>query len=62
MSIFGGTGTGIVSPAAMKVAGIILAAFVFPLGLVATVIAFLARDTVGATASASSRRPGSPSG
>jgi hypothetical protein len=49
MSIFGGTGTGIVSPAAMKAAGIILAAFVFPLGLVATVIAFLARDTFGAT-------------
>jgi succinate-acetate transporter protein len=33
----------------VKTAGLFLAAFVFPLELVATVIAFLARDTAGAT-------------
>jgi succinate-acetate transporter protein len=33
----------------VKTTGVLLAAFVFPLELVATVIAFLARDTTGAT-------------
>jgi uncharacterized protein len=49
MFLLGGIGVHSVPVADVKTAGILLAAFVFPLELVATVIAFLARDTAGAT-------------
>ena len=38
--------------------GMTLTAFVFPLELIATIVAFLARDTLGATTLAFSRPPG----
>jgi succinate-acetate transporter protein len=41
-----------------KTAGMLLMSFVFPLELVATAFAFLARDTLGATTLGSSRPPG----
>jgi uncharacterized protein len=49
MFILGGIGIGSIPAGDVKTAGLLLAAFVFPLELIATVIAFLARDTTGAT-------------
>jgi hypothetical protein len=49
MFILGGIGVHSIPASDVKTAGLLLAAFVFPLELVATVIAFLARDTAGAT-------------
>jgi len=47
--ILGCQAVGWISAAEQKQGGLILIAFVFPLELVATVFAFLARDTPGAT-------------
>ncbi|MDX6436746.1 MAG: uncharacterized protein QOK34_1580, partial [Gaiellaceae bacterium] len=49
MFILGGIGIHSIPVGDVKTAGLLLAAFVFPLELIATVIAFLARDTTGAT-------------
>jgi succinate-acetate transporter protein len=49
MFILAGIGVHSIPASDVKTAGLLLAAFVFPLELVATVIAFLARDTAGAT-------------
>jgi succinate-acetate transporter protein len=49
MFILGGIGIHSIPASDVKTAGLLLAAFVFPLELIATVIAFLARDTTGAT-------------
>jgi succinate-acetate transporter protein len=49
MFILGGIGVHSIPAADVKTAGLLIAAFVFPLELIATVIAFLARDTTGAT-------------
>jgi len=48
MIVLGGIGLGWVHGADVKTAGILLAAFVFPLEFLSTVIAFLARDTASA--------------
>jgi succinate-acetate transporter protein len=50
MFMLGGMGTELVSKTDAKHAALVLVAFVFPLELVATIVAFLARDTLGATA------------
>jgi succinate-acetate transporter protein len=50
MFILGGVGTRIIPAHDVKTAGLLLAAYVFPLEAAAMVIAFLARDTVGGTA------------
>jgi succinate-acetate transporter protein len=49
MFILAGIGVHSIPASDVKTAGLLLAAFVFPLELVATMIAFLARDTAGAT-------------
>jgi uncharacterized protein len=49
MFILGAVGVQSVPATDVKTAGLLLAAFVFPLELLATVVAFLARDTAGAT-------------
>lgn len=49
MLLLGGIGVGWVHGQDEATAGLLIAAFVFPLELVATVIAFLARDTASAT-------------
>jgi succinate-acetate transporter protein len=49
MLLLGGIGVGWVHGQDEQTAGLLIAAFVFPLELVATVIAFLARDTASAT-------------
>jgi hypothetical protein len=49
MLVLGGLGNGWLPPSQQHTAGILLAAFVFPLQLVAVVFAFLARDAFGAT-------------
>jgi succinate-acetate transporter protein len=48
--MLGALGIEDIPPADVKNAGLILVAFVFPLQLIATIMAFLARDTIGATA------------
>jgi uncharacterized protein len=48
MIVLGGIGLGWVHGADVKTAGILLAAFVFPLEFLSAVIAFLARDTASA--------------
>jgi uncharacterized protein len=50
MLLLGGIGLGWIHGADTKTAGLLIALFVFPLELVAAVIAFLARDTASATA------------
>jgi succinate-acetate transporter protein len=50
MFMLGAIGTELVSKSDAKHAALILVAFVFPLEFIATIIAFLARDTMGATA------------
>jgi len=50
MLILGGIGVGWVHGPDLKTAGLLIALFVFPLELLATVIAFLARDTASAAA------------
>src|SRR5437588_13067760 len=50
MATLGAEGVGWVSGKDLHVAGLLLAAYVFPLELLATIVAFLARDTMGATA------------
>jgi succinate-acetate transporter protein len=50
MAVLGGTGIGWIPAEQVKDAGLLLAAFVFPLEFLAAVIAFLARDTIGAAA------------
>ncbi|HEU5214973.1 MAG TPA: hypothetical protein VFU30_05480 [Gaiellaceae bacterium] len=49
MLILAGLGNGWLPASEQHTAGILLAAFVFPLETIATVFAFLARDTFGAT-------------
>jgi uncharacterized protein len=49
MFILGGVGVHSIPAGDVKTAGLLIATFVFPLELLATVIAFLARDTTGAT-------------
>lgn len=49
MLLLAGSGNGWLHPSDRHTVGLLLAAFVFPLELVATAIAFLARDTFGAT-------------
>jgi uncharacterized protein len=49
MFILGGLGVHSITGHDVQAAGLLLASFVFPLELIATVIAFLARDTAGAT-------------
>jgi succinate-acetate transporter protein len=49
MLVLAGLGNGWLSAGDQHTAGILLAAFVFPLETIATVFAFLARDTFGAT-------------
>jgi succinate-acetate transporter protein len=49
MLILGGQGNGWLLPADQHTAGILLASFVFPLETAAMALAFLARDTFGAT-------------
>jgi uncharacterized protein len=50
MSILAADGVGWVHGSDLHTTGLLLAAYVFPLELLATIIAFLARDTLGATA------------
>lgn len=50
MALLGGIGVGWIHGADLKTAGLLIALFVFPLELLATVIAFLARDTATAAA------------
>ncbi len=50
MLLLGGIGVGWIHGADTKTAGLLIALFVFPLELIAAVIAFLARDTASATA------------
>jgi uncharacterized protein len=50
MFLLGALGIEDLPPGDVKNAGLILVAFVFPLQLLATIMAFLARDTIGATA------------
>jgi succinate-acetate transporter protein len=50
MALLGALGLGWIPPLDAKNAGLVLVLFVFPLELLATIIAFLARDTTGATA------------
>jgi succinate-acetate transporter protein len=49
MLLLAGSGNGWLPPSDQHTVGILLAAFVFPLETIAAVIAFLARDTFGAT-------------
>ena len=49
MLLLGGIANGWLHPSDRHTVGVLLAAFVFPLELVAAVVAFLARDTFGAT-------------
>lgn len=49
MLLLAGLGNGWLHPSDRHTVGLLLAAFVFPLELLATVVAFLARDTFGAT-------------
>src|SRR5438270_9290492 len=49
MLLLGCSGIGWIPVTEQKDVGMVLVAFVFPLELVATVFAFLARDTLGAT-------------
>ncbi|MFI5606946.1 GPR1/FUN34/YaaH family transporter [Amycolatopsis sp. NPDC051903] len=50
MALLGGIGLGLVDGDQLRTAGILLAAFVFPLEFLAAVMAFLARDTGAAAA------------
>jgi succinate-acetate transporter protein len=50
MAVLGAEGVGWVKGEDVHAAGLLLAAYVFPLELLATIVAFLARDTMGATA------------
>jgi TM2 domain-containing membrane protein YozV len=58
MLLLGGVANGWLHPSDRHTVGLILAAFVFPLEFLSAVIAFLARDTFGATGSGCSRRRG----
>jgi uncharacterized protein len=49
MLLLGGLGNGWLHPSDRHTVGLLLASFVFPLELLAALIAFLARDTFGAT-------------
>jgi len=49
MLLLGGSANGWLHPSDRHTVGVLLAAFVFPLELVAAVVAFLARDAFGAT-------------
>src|SRR4051794_23867723 len=49
MLLLGGVSNGWLHPSDRHTVGLLLAAFVFPLELVATIFAFLARDSFGAT-------------
>src|SRR5436305_10529576 len=49
MLLLGGVANGWLHPSDRHTVGLILAAFVFPLEFLSAVIAFLARDTFGAT-------------
>jgi succinate-acetate transporter protein len=49
MLLLGGVSNGWLDPSDRHTVGLLLAAFVFPLELVATIFAFLARDSFGAT-------------
>lgn len=49
MLVLAGLGNGWLPASEQHTAGLVLAAFVFPLETIATVFAFLARDTFGAT-------------
>ena len=49
MLLLGSSGIGWIPVAEQKDVGMLLMSFVFPLELVATIVAFLARDTLGAT-------------
>lgn len=50
MFMLGPLGIGDIPPGDVENAGLIIVAFVFPLQLLGTIMAFLARDTIGATA------------
>ncbi|MEU4674046.1 GPR1/FUN34/YaaH family transporter [Amycolatopsis sp. NPDC023774] len=50
MAVLGGIGLGVIDGDQLRMAGILLAGFVFPLEFLAAVIAFLARDTGAAAA------------
>jgi succinate-acetate transporter protein len=49
MLLLGTSGLGWIPASEQKDVGLLLASFVFPLELLATIVAFLARDTMGAT-------------
>ncbi len=53
MRLLGRSAIGWIPVSEQRAVGMILMAFVFPLELVATIVAFLARNTLGATPSAS---------
>ncbi|MES1247265.1 MAG: hypothetical protein ABUS54_06295, partial [Actinomycetota bacterium] len=49
MLLLGGIANGWLHPSDRHTVGLLLAAFVFPLELLCTIVAFLARDSFGAT-------------